>query len=126
MKICCRTDEGRRQLPRIVRRGRGKAQVTVVCYRRAMALPASAGGNTVETFQRTKTREEANDPAEEDRLNRIEEVLERWPNRAFAFDDSGPLAVHPVGGGCRATHERPQLLPTNRGKTCGVRQFYAC
>ncbi len=44
-------DEGR-QLQRIVRRGGGKSQVSVVRYRRALVVLASAGGNTVEVIAR--------------------------------------------------------------------------
>ena len=217
-------DEGR-QLQRIVRRGGGKAQVSVVRYRRAMVVLASAGGNTVEviarlvqtspdrvremihrfndmgmksldpqwaggrprrittedeafivstakqrpekagqpfthwsirklrryladnplrrvtigkerlrqildahgvTFQRTKTWKESNDPDKEAKLDRIEEVLRDHPDRVFAFDEFGPLAVHPVGGCCWAAVKKPQRLRANYHKTCGVRQFHAC
>ena len=44
-------DEGRR-LQRLVRRGEGKGQASVVRYRRAMVVLASAGGNTVEVIAR--------------------------------------------------------------------------
>src|SRR6202022_1301632 len=44
-------DEGR-MLQRIVRRGGGKSQVSVVRYRRAMVVLASAGGNTGEGVAR--------------------------------------------------------------------------
>jgi len=217
-------DEGR-QLQRIVRRGGGKAQVSVVRYRRAMVVLASAGGNTVEviarlvqtspdrvremihrfnemgmksldpqwaggrprrittedeefivktakerpekvgrpfthwsirklrqyladndirrvkigkerlrqildhhgvTFQKTKTWKESNDPQKEAKLDRIEEVLEHWPDRVYAFDEFGPLALHPVGGCCWAAKGKPQRLRANYHKTCGVRQFHAC
>src|SRR5437870_767336 len=90
------TDEEGRQLQRIVRRGGGKTQVSVVRYRRAMVVLASAGGNTVEvTFQRTKTWKQSNDPLKEAKLDRIEEVLTKYPDRVFAFDEFGPLAIHP-------------------------------
>jgi len=46
------TDEEGRQLQRIVRRGGGQTQVSVVRYRRAMVVLASAGGNTVEVIAR--------------------------------------------------------------------------
>lgn len=189
------SDEEGRQLQRIVRRGGGKAQVSVVRYRRAMVVLASAGGNTVEviarlvqtspdrvremihrfnelgmasldpqwaggrlrqittedeafivvtakarparagmpfshwslrklrkyladnptrkvevskerlrllldanevTFQRTTTWKESNDPEKEAKLDRIEEVIMNFPNRTFAFNEFGPLAIHPV------------------------------
>jgi transposase len=78
------------------------------------------------TFQKTKTWKESNDPKKEEKLDRIEEVLERWPDRVFAFDEFGPLAIHPVGGCCWAAKGKPQRLRANYHKTCGVRQFHAC
>lgn len=217
-------EEGR-QLQRIVRRGGGKTMVSVVRYRRAMVVLASAGGNTVEviarlvqtspdrvremihrfnemgmasldprwaggrprrmtiddesfivetakkrpaqvgapfshwslrklrrwlgenrdrpvvisrerlrqildrhevSFQRTKTWKESNDPDKEAKLDRIEEVIMNFPDRTFAFDEFGPLAIHPVGGCCWAKVRRPQRNRANYHKTCGVRQFHAC
>ncbi|MGW1711408.1 helix-turn-helix domain-containing protein [Streptomyces sp. NPDC002206] len=43
------------------------------------------------TFQRTKTWKESPDPERDAKLDRIEEVLERFPDRVFAFDEFGPL-----------------------------------
>jgi len=225
VKVRRLSDEEGRQLQRIVRRGGGKSQISVVRYRRAMVVLASAGGNTVEviarlvqtspdrvremihrfndmgmasldprwaggrprritiedeefivktaktrpeklgrpfthwsvrklrqyladnptrkisvgkerlrqildghevTFQRTKTWKESNDPHKEAKLDRIEEVLDNFPDRVFAFDEFGPLAVHPVAGCCWAAKTKPQRLPANYHKTCGVRQFHAC
>lgn len=219
------SDEEGRGLQRIVRRGGGKTMVSVVRYRRAMVVLASAGGNTVEviarlvqtspdrvremihrfnemgmasldpawaggrprritadeeafivetakkrpaqvgapfshwslrklrvwlgentarpivisrerlrqilechqvTFQRTKTWKESNDPDKEAKLDRIEEVIMNFPDRTFAFDEFGPLAVHPIGGCCWAAQKRPQRLRANYHKHCGVRQFHAC
>jgi transposase len=77
------------------------------------------------TFQRTKTWKESNDPERDAKLDRIEEVLEHHPDRCFAFDEFGPLAIHPVGGCCWAAKRRPQRLRANYHKTCGVRQFHA-
>ena len=212
-------------MQRIVRRGGGKTMVSVVRYRRAMVVLASAGGNTVEviarlvqtspdrvremihrfnemgmrsldpqwaggrprrittedetfivntaktrpeklgrpfthwsikklrvylagngarkvkigkerlrqilerhevTFQRTKTWKESNDPLKDQKLDRIEEVLDRFPDRVFAFDEFGPLALHPIGGCCWAARKRPQRNRANYHKHCGVRQFHAC
>ncbi|MGH9122521.1 MAG: IS630 family transposase, partial [Acidimicrobiales bacterium] len=212
-------------LQRIVRRGGGKTMVSVVRYRRAMVVLASAGGNTVEviarlvqtspdrvremihrfnemgmasldpkwaggrprrittddeayvvetakkrpeklgqpfthwslrkllrylthnpvrtvvigrerlrqlldrhevTFQRTKTWKESNDELKEEKLDRIEAVLTNHPERVFAFDEFGPLALHPIGGCCWATKRHPQRLRANYHKNCGVRQFHAC
>jgi DDE superfamily endonuclease len=60
------------------------------------------------------------------KLDRIEEVLECWPDRVFAFDEFGPLALHPMGGCCWSARKKPQRLRGNYRKTCGVRQFHAC
>ena len=225
MKVRRLDDEEGRQLQRIVRRGGGKAQVSVVRYRRAMVVLASAGGNNVEviarlvqtspdrvremihrfnemgmasldprwaggrprrittddeafivktakarpekvgrpfthwsvrklreylahnpvrsvkigkerlrqlldanevTFQKTKTWKQSNDPRKEEKLDRIEEVITKFPSRTFAFDEFGPLAVHPVGGCCWAARKKPQRLRANYHKHCGVRQFHGC
>jgi transposase len=218
------SDEEGRKLQRLVRRGEGKGQASVVRYRRALIVLASGGGNTVPviaklvqtsedrvrevihnfnrlgmkaldpqwaggrprlindddvafiietakarpeklgrpfthwsvrklaqyladnptrvvrigrerlrqildregiTFQRTKTWKESNDPERDTKLDRIEWVLENYPDRSFAFDEFGPLAIHPVGGCCWAPKKRPQRLRANYHKTCGVRQFHA-
>lgn len=47
------------------------------------------------TFQRTKTWKESSDPERDSKLDRIEDVLERFPDRVFAFDEFGPLQVGP-------------------------------
>lgn len=78
------------------------------------------------TFQRTKTCKESNDPDKEAKLDRIEEVITNFPGRTFAFDEFGPLAIHPIGGCCWAKVKKPQRLRANFHKTCGVRQFHAC
>jgi transposase len=54
------------------------------------------------TFQRTKTWKESNDPDRDAKLDRIDHVLEHHPDRTFAFDEFGPLAIRPVGGSCWA------------------------
>ena len=54
------------------------------------------------TFERAKTEKEPKDPEREQKLDRIDEVMTKYPERAFAFDEPGPLAVHPVGGCCWA------------------------
>ena len=225
VKVRRLTDEEGRQLQRMVRRGGGRTDNSVVRWRRAMVVLASAGGNTVEviarlvqtspdrvremihrfndmgmasldpqwaggrprrittededfivktattrpeklgrpfthwslrklrqylgdnptrtvrlgkerlrqilddhevSFQRTKTWKESNDANKEAKLDRIEEVVEHHPDRVFAFDEFGPLALHPVGGCCWAAKSKPQRLRANYHKHCGVRQFHAC
>jgi transposase len=78
------------------------------------------------TFQRTKTWKESNDPDKEAKLDRIEEVIFSYPDRSFAFDEFGPLAVHPIKGCCWAKVNKPQRNRANYHKSCGVRQFHAC
>lgn len=219
------TDEEGRQLQRIVRRGGGKTDKSIVKWRRSMVVLASAGGNSVEaiarlvqtspdrvremihrfnemgmvsldpkwaggrprrittddeafivttakarpesvglpftrwsirkladyladneirrvvigrerlrvllakndvTFQRTKTWKESNDPARDEKLNRIETVLDEHPDRVFAFDEFGPLGLHPIGGNCWSERGKPQRLRANFHKSAGVRQFHGC
>jgi transposase len=50
------------------------------------------------TFQATKTWKESPDPRREEKLARIEYLLEHERERTFAFDEFGPLAVKPEGG----------------------------
>lgn len=50
------------------------------------------------TFQRTKTWKESPDPERDAKLDRIEEVLEHFPDRVFAFDEFGPLGIRPTAG----------------------------
>ena len=78
------------------------------------------------TFQKTKSWKESPDPEKEDKLARIEEVMESCPDRVFAFDELGPLNLVPTPGVCWAERKRPQRLPANYHKFSGVRQFFAC
>ncbi|MDR6981336.1 transposase [Streptomyces sp. 3330] len=50
------------------------------------------------TFQRSKTWKESPDPERDTKLDRIEHVLERFPDRVFAFDEFGSLGIRPTGG----------------------------
>lgn len=77
------------------------------------------------TFQATKTWKESPDPAREEKLARIEEVLEHYRDRTFAFDEFGPLAIKPEGGHAWASQRRPQRLRANYHKPHGTRQFFA-
>ena len=78
------------------------------------------------TFQRTKTWKESNDPDRDGKLDRIEEIINTWPDRCFAFDEFGPLAIRPTGGSAWAPAGRPQRQPANYHKLHGVRQFHGC
>lgn len=63
------------------------------------------------TFQRTKTWKESPDPERETKLDRLEEVLDRFPDRVFAFDEFGPLGIRPTPGAGWADQKRPDRLP---------------
>ncbi|MGW0737680.1 IS630 family transposase [Streptomyces sp. NPDC002851] len=78
------------------------------------------------TFQRTKTWKESPDPDREAKLDRIEEVLDRFPDRVFAFDEFGPLGIRPTAGSGWAGRTRPDRLPATYHRTHGVRYFHGC
>jgi len=63
------------------------------------------------SLQRTRTWKESTDPNKETKLDRIEEVTTRVPDRCFAFDQFGPLAIRPHHGTCWAPKTRPDRLP---------------
>jgi transposase len=63
------------------------------------------------TFQRTKTWKESTDPERDSKLDRIEHVLEHFPDRTFAFDEFGPLGIRPTGGSCCAEQGHPDRVP---------------
>ncbi|KOY53444.1 transposase [Streptomyces sp. XY332] len=78
------------------------------------------------TFQRTKTWKESPDPEREAKLDRIEEVLDRFPDRVFAFDEFGPLGIRPTAGSGWAAQKHPDRLPATYHRTHGVRYFHGC
>lgn len=78
------------------------------------------------TFQRTKTWKEPTDPERDDRLDRIEYLLENFPDRIFAFDEFGPLGIRPTGGTCWARQGRPDRVPATYHRTHGVTYFHGC
>ena len=78
------------------------------------------------TFQRTKTWKESPDPDREAKLDRIEEVLDRLPDRVFAFDEFGPLGIRPTGGSGWAAQGHPERHPATDHRTHGVRYFHGC
>src|SRR5690349_4538302 len=63
------------------------------------------------SFQRTRTWKESKDPDKDVKLDRIEEVTSRFPDRCFAFDQFGPLSIRPCHGTCWARRTRPDRLP---------------
>lgn len=78
------------------------------------------------TFQRTKTWKESPDPHKEEKLRRIEEVMELHPYRTFAFDEFGPLSLQPYGGQAWAEEGKPQRVRANYRRLAGTRIFYGC
>ncbi|WP_308286430.1 IS630 family transposase [Streptomyces griseorubiginosus] len=78
------------------------------------------------TFQRTKTWKESPDPERDTKLDRIEEVLDRFPDRVFAFDEFGPLGIRPTAGAGWAEQGHPDRLPATYHRTHGVRYFHGC
>ncbi|WSX34150.1 IS630 family transposase [Streptomyces halstedii] len=78
------------------------------------------------TFQRTKTWKESPDPERDAKLDRIEHVLKHFPDRAFAFDEFGPLGIRPTGGSCWAKQGKPNRLPATYRRTHGVTYFHGC
>ncbi|MFT9474504.1 IS630 family transposase [Streptomyces sp. 11-1-2] len=78
------------------------------------------------TFQRTKTWKESPDPERDAKLDRIEHVLEHFPDRVFAFDEFGPLGIRPTAGSCWAKQGSPDRLPATYHRTQGVTYFHGC
>ena len=78
------------------------------------------------TFKKTKTWKESNDPDYDAKCARIEEVITNHPDRTFAFDQFGPLAIRPYPGSAWSQMGMPQRLPANYSKKLGTSQFHAC
>lgn len=78
------------------------------------------------TFQRTKTWKESPDPEPDAKLDRIEEVLERFADRVFAFDEFGPLGIRPNRRADWAPAGHPGRHPATYHRTHGVRYFHGC
>jgi transposase len=78
------------------------------------------------SFQRTRTWKESRDPDKEAKLDRIEYVTSRFPERCFAFDQFGPLSIRPCHGSAWALRCRPDRLPATYRRTHGIRYFHGC
>jgi transposase len=78
------------------------------------------------TFQRTSTWKESTDPDYDNKLDRIEYLLEHAPERVFAFDEFGPLGIRPTAGSSWALSARPDRLPATYHRTHGVTYFHGC
>ncbi len=71
------------------------------------------------TFQRNRTWKESTDPDYDAKLDRIEHVLEHFPDRTFAFDEFGATGHPPDRRGLlgprkasRTGFRRPTTAPT--------------
>ena len=82
------TDEEGRQLQRIVRRGGSRSEKSIVKWRRAVVVHASAGGNTVGVIARLVATSE----------DRVREMIHR-------FNDMGMASLDPQWAG-----GRPRLI----------------
>jgi transposase len=78
------------------------------------------------TFQRTRTWKESHDPDFDAKLDRIEQVTTQFPDRCFAFDQFGPLAIRPQHGSCWARATHPDRIPATYHRTHGIRYFHGC
>lgn len=74
------------------------------------------------TFQRTKTWKESPDPDHEAKLDRIEEVLDRFPDRVFAFDELARSGSVPPRARAGPSRSVPAGCPppTNALTACGT------
>ena len=78
------------------------------------------------SFQRTRTWKESPDPDKDAKLDRIEEVTRKFPDRCFAFDQFGPLSIRPCHGSGWTPQNRPDRLPATYRRTHGIRYFHGC
>ena len=78
------------------------------------------------SFQRTRTWKESTDPDRDAKLDRIEYVTSKYPDRCFGFDQFGPLSIRPVHGSAWAERNRPVRLPATYHRTHGIRYFHGC
>ncbi|MFC0071946.1 IS630 family transposase [Umezawaea endophytica] len=78
------------------------------------------------TFQRTRTWKDSTDPDFDAKLDRIEHVTTRFPQRCFAFDQFGPLSIRPHHGSGWAPRSRPDRLPATYHRRHGIRYFHGC
>jgi transposase len=78
------------------------------------------------TFQRTRTWKESTDVDFDAKLDRIEQVINAFPDRVFAFDQFGPLSIRPHHGSTWARAGKPDRLPATYRRTHGIRYFHGC
>jgi transposase len=103
-------------------RAQGRSRSLKISRERLRQLLRSRGLS----FQRTRTWKESTDPDKDVKLDRIEEVTRRWPDRCFAFDQFGPLSIRPCHGVTWAPETHPTRLPATYHRTHGIRYFHGC
>src|SRR5690625_5121171 len=78
------------------------------------------------TFQRTTTWKDSPDPDADAKLDRIEHVMEHFPDRAFAFDEFDPLGIRPSPGSAWARKNLPDRIAATYRRTHGITYFHGC
>ena len=78
------------------------------------------------SFQPTRTWKTSTDPDYETKLDRIEEVTTRFPDRVVAFDQFGPPRIRPCHGTCWAARKHPDRLRATYQRTHGIRYLHGC
>ncbi|MEU3500277.1 IS630 family transposase [Streptomyces hundungensis] len=78
------------------------------------------------TFQRTKPRKEALDPAFDAKLERVEYAVNERPDRTFTFDEFGPLGIRPTAGSCWTEQSRLDRQSATYRRTHGITYFHGC
>jgi hypothetical protein len=122
------TDQEGQRLQQIVRRGKHES----VRVRRAVIIMASASGTLVPAIARLVAADEdtVRDVIHafnrDAKLDRIEYVTSRYPDRCFAFDQFGPLSIRPCHGTCWAPRKHPVRLRATCHRTHGIRYFHGC
>lgn len=69
-------------------------------------------------------RSSSGSTARDAKLDRIEEVLDRFPDRVFACDEFSPLGIRPTTGTGWAPAGHPERHPAACHRTHGVRYFH--
>ena len=78
------------------------------------------------TFQRTRTWKESTDPDKDAKLDRIEEVTSRFPDRVSRSTSSGRWRSAHATAPAGPAETRPDRLPATYHRTHGVRYFHGC
>jgi transposase len=78
------------------------------------------------SFPAHENLEGTTDPDADAKLDRIERVLGRWPDRCFAFDQFGPLSIRPCHCTCWAHRRHPDRIRANYHRVHGIGYFHGC